>query len=331
MVSEKNEKEKLVIELRWDPLLEEWVMVSNIREARPWRPQSFCPFCPGAPEMGYGWKVKIVENKFPMLIENAPRVEPHWFYRKAEARGKCLVVVETPEHDLDDISDLDLDSIVLVIREVIRAMKEYMDKDWAKYFFWFRNKGEEIGVSLKHPHSQIYILPFIPVRVERELRSAKKYYDERRECLFCRIIQVEETDNERVVFRTTKWISFIPFYAHWPFEVHIYPRRHVQLLTELDNEEIRELALSIKRVLQGLKALFNKPVPYMMIFHQAPLRGSYPYYHLHVEIYGVYRPSGKLKYAAGMESGGGNFTYDSVPEKNAQKLRDAINSISSYK
>ena len=159
-------------------------------------------------------RIKIVENRFPMLVENPPPVEKHWFYRKAKATGKCLVVVETPQHSLDDINDLGVDDIVLVISEIAKTMAEYMDRDWAEYFLWFRNKGGEIGVSLSHPHSLIYILPFTPVKIEREMLNAEKHYLEKKECLFCRILGVEEADRDRVVFRTGSWTAFIPFYAH---------------------------------------------------------------------------------------------------------------------
>jgi len=149
-----------------------------------------------------------------MLVENPPPIEKHRFYRKAKATGKCLVVVETPQHSLDDINDLGVDDIVLVISEIAKTMAEYMDRDWAEYFLWFRNKGGEIGVSLSHPHSLIYILPFTPVKIEREMLNAEKHYLEKKECLFCRILGVEEADRDRVVFRTGSWTAFIPFYAH---------------------------------------------------------------------------------------------------------------------
>lgn len=318
------EDNKVVMELRWDPILREWVMVSNVREKRPWHPRSFCPFCPGSPEMGYGWRIKIVENRYPMLTENPPEIDKHWFYLKEKAYGKCLVVVETPSHNLDDLSDLGVEDIRLVIEKVIELFKKYRDENWCKYFLWFRNKGEEIGVSLKHPHSQIYILPFIPAKIGRELESSRQYFKEKNECLFCKIISVEEKDNVRIVYRTKHWLAFIPYYAHWPFEVHIYPLRHLQYIDQLNPDEISELASTLKIVLAGLKNILEKPMPYMMILHQAPVDKDYPYYHLHIEIYGVYRPSGKMKYAAGMEMGGGNFTYDSLPEENAKRLRTMI-------
>lgn len=315
---------KLVMELRWDPVLGEWVMVSNIREFRPWQPTDFCPFCPGTEETGSGWDILVLKNKYPMLMEDAPEPNKHWFYKKMASRGTCLVVVETPEHNLDDLSDLSVDRIKRVLEAIIEEHKKYSRKEWARYFFWFRNKGREIGVSLTHPHSQIYVLPFIPSRVERELANARRYYEEKGECLFCRIISVEEKDRVRIIYGNKDWVSFIPFYAHWPFEVHIYPRRHVRRLDELTSDEVYYLADALKRVLCGLKDLFDRPMPYMLVLHQAPYGDGYEYYHMHIEVYGVYRSSGKLKYAAGMETGGGNFTYDSVPEENASRLRRVV-------
>ncbi len=312
------------MELRYDPVLGEWVMVSGIREKRPWQPTTKCPFCPGNEETGTGWRVLVLDNKYPMLAEDPPMPRRHWFYRVEEARGKCLVVVETPIHDVDDLSDLGVEQVRLVIEKVVEEHRRYMEREWARYFIWFRNKGREIGVSLTHPHSQIYVLPFIPSKIERELSNSREYWRRNGECLFCRIIGVEERDADRIIYGNREWIAFLPFYAHWPFEVHIYPRRHLQWLHQLTREEIDGLADALVRVLCGLKHVLGKPMPYMMILHQAPLRGDYPYYHLHIEIYGAYRRSGRLKYAAGIEHGAGNFTYDSIPEENAHLLRRTL-------
>ncbi len=314
-----NKNNSVIQELRWDPLLEEWIMVSNLREQRPWRPSRGCPFCPGSPETGYGWEILVLNNKFPMLSENPPTPTKDPFYRTAPAKGRCLVLVETPEHNIDDLSDLSLDNIYNVFKKIKDLTKEFKKVRWAIYLFYFRNKGEEIGVSLTHPHSQIYVTPFVPSKVLRELNSSRKYFRSNKECLFCRIIKEEERSSTRVLLKTSLWIAFIPFFAHWPFEIHIYPLRHVQTFDELENDEIKDLSKILKLVLCSLKKTFERPMPYMLVLHQAPLKGSFSYYHLHFEIYGVYRVSGKLKYAAGMETGGGNFTYDSTPE-NATKI-----------
>lgn len=312
-------------ELRWDPILREWIMISSGRKTRPWQPQNFCPFCPGSPETGFGWDVLILENRYPMLSEESPEPDSHYFYRRGRAVGKCYVVVETPIHDLDDLSDLPLEHVEKIIKVVAEKMREDMKREYAKYFLWFRNKGREIGVSLDHPHSQIYLMPFTPSRIERELESSRDYWRDRGRCLFCDIIDVESREGIRVLMESRRYIVFMPFYSHWPFEAHIYPRRHVGLLTDLDDEEIRELALVLKRTLCGFKRLFkSKSSPYIMVLHQAPLKGEYEFYHMHIEIYGLLRDESKLKYAAGMEIGGGNFTYDSIPEENALMLKKAI-------
>ncbi|MCS7110716.1 MAG: galactose-1-phosphate uridylyltransferase [Ignisphaera sp.] len=315
---------KKVQELRWDPVLGEWVMVSNIRDLRPWQPQSFCPFCPGAPETGVGWDVLILKNRFPMLSEEPILPEKHEFYSTAPSYGKCYVVIETPKHDIDDISDLSTAEIYRVLESIKKKQEEEMVDPKVVYFLFFRNKGKEIGVSLTHPHSQIYVTPFIPSKILRELINSNKYYSKKRRCLFCDIINVERNGKERTVAITDHWIAFLPFYAHWPFEVHIYPLTHVQVLPQLNSEVIEDMARIVRKVLCGIKKVFEKPMPYMMTLHQAPLRGTYKFYHMHIEIYGIYRVVGKLKYAAGMETGGGNFTYDSTPEEAAHILRNII-------
>ncbi len=319
-----RDREKVFMELRWDPVQGEWIMVSNLRGYRPWQPETYCPFCPGAPETGYGWRALILENRFPMLIPEPPEPSRHSFYVTAKSVGRCYVVVESPIHSLDDLSDLPLDDVIYILDLVIEKQKEIEKESYATYFIWFRNKGKEIGVSLTHPHSQIYVTPFIPSKIERELKNAEEYWRKNNECLFCRILEVESSDKIRVVYSSDCWMGFIPFYAHWPFEVHIYPKRHVQLITQLTNNEVKDLAKVLKVVLCGLKILFSKPSPYIMVLHQAPLKGSYSYYHLHIEIYGMFRDENKIKYVAGIETGGGNFTYDSTPEDNALKLKEKI-------
>ncbi len=235
-------------------------------------------------------------------------------------------MLRPPEHNIDDISDLSIDQIEYVLNMIIDKVREESGRAYAHYFLWFRNKGREIGgVSLTHPHSQIYVLPFTPSRIERELNNAKEYFNNYGRCLFCDILSAELKDSVRLIYNNDYWVSFMPFYSHWPFEIHIYPRRHVQLITELTKDEVKDLAEILKVSLCGLKHIFNKSMPYILVLHQVPLRGGdYPYYHLHIEIYGILREEDKIKYAAGMETGGGNFTYDSVPEENAQRIRDSV-------
>ncbi len=316
---------KNISELRWDPLLGEWVLVSNLRTFRPWLPSTACPFCPGSPETGQGWKALILKNKFPMLSEEPPSPSRHVFYKTDLAEGACFVVVETPEHSLDDLSDLPINHITYVLELIKDKAIEASTRSYAKYFLWFRNKGVEIGVSLTHPHSQIYVTPFIPVKIEREIDNSRRYYERVGKCIHCEIISQELMEWVRVIYKDEGWVAFTPFYARWPFEVHIYPLRHVSLLTELNRSDLAGLSKALKTVLCGLKNVFKKkPMPYVFVLHQSPLNEALPYYHLHVEIYGMGMDEDKLKHAAGMELGGGNFTYDSTPELNALTLRKTV-------
>jgi len=313
------------MELRWDPTLCEWVMVSNVRESRPWRPAGGCPFCPGSPEVPEGVEAPVVlENRFPMLSPNPPEVEVGEYpLVRAPARGACYVIVETLEHDLPDISSLSVEDVARVIEEVGRLTLKARGEGYA-YLLWFRNRGEEVGVSLTHPHSQVYVTPFVPSRVAREDSSARRYFRRFGRCLFCDVLGAELREGSRVVWVGEHSAAFVPFYAHWPFETHIYVRRHAQYFSDLSRGEVEDLALTLKKVLAGLDRVFGRPMPYVLAAHQAPLRGDVRHYHLHIEVYGMLRVSGRLKYAAGMEQGGGNFTYDSTPEHVAEILRRAV-------
>jgi len=316
--------ERVVIEARWDPILGDWVLVSNVREFRPWRPRG-CPFCPGSPETGWGWRVLVIENAFPMLVPNPPTGPRSDFpFISVPGRGRCFVVVETPRHDVDDLSDLSASDLADVL-ETLQILFEELSKDPAiVYALWFRNKGEEVGVSLTHPHSQVYALPFIPNKVLREMRNCYRFWARSGRCLLCEVRDRELEAGERVVCRTRFFAAFVPFWAKWPFEIHVHPLRHLESLRYASREELEDLARCLRAVLQGLRRVFGKPMPYVAVLHEPPLRGSYPWFHTHLEIYGMYRVSGRLKYAGGSETGGGVFTYDSTPEVAAKMLRSAL-------
>ncbi|MFA4701564.1 galactose-1-phosphate uridylyltransferase [Pyrococcus kukulkanii] len=314
-------------ELRYNPILGQWIMVSAVRKKRPWRPKNFCPFCPGAEETGYGWEVLLLPNKFSVLSFDAPKPETKEFYKKARAIGQCSVIVETPEHDLKDLDELSLEQMVKVVKLWKEATQKLKDNPHISYVAIFRNKGEEIGVSLTHPHGQLYALPFIPLKARIKLSNAREYYNKSGECLFCRILE-EELKDGRVIYENESFVLFMPFFANWPYEIHIYPKRHIQWLTQLSEKESEDLA-DIVRVATGtLNALFDRQMPYVMNIYQAPVKGKYPFYHLHIEFYPLLRDRDKIKYAAGIEMGTWEFTYDGIPEENAKKLREACRRIS---
>ena len=316
----------VVRELRYNPLLGQWVMVSSVRMARPWRPLSTCPFCPGSGEIEFRGNVAVVPNKYPVLtLHGVPASLSSSFFKKSPALGACYVVVETPKHSINDLCELSHEEMHAVVKAWVRLTKELAATDKVNYIAIFRNKGEEVGVSLSHPHNQVYALPHIPLKVRIKLENARAYYMRSRECLFCKILREELREGLRIIYRNSSFTAFLPFYANWPYEVHIYPFRHVGLLTELSSSEV-DLLADVLRVVTGvLNTLFNKSMPYVMFIYQAPVKGSYEYFHLHVEFYPLLEAENKLKYAGGIELGTWDFTYDDIPEERAIELRRACN------
>ncbi|UNQ73230.1 galactose-1-phosphate uridylyltransferase [Infirmifilum sp. NZ] len=309
-------------ELRWNPLLGCWVIVSSRRAVRPWRAVEKCPFCPGAEETGYGWDVIVLDNKYPALKRDARKSrEGVDFYRVEEAYGAAKVVVETPEHT-GDLDTVPFSNLVKYVELLASLTEEECRDSRIEYVLPFRNKGEVIGVSLTHPHSQVYVLPFVPPRVKREYEMMRQHRAERGGCLICDILELERKEGARLVYENRAFTAFLPFFAMWPYEVHVYPRRHIESLTGLEPEEKALLADALKVVTAAYNALFGFSLPYMMVFHQKPCRG-YEGFHMHVEFYPVHRSADKLKYPAGIEWGGWVFTYDALPEEKAEELRRA--------
>ncbi len=221
--------------------------------------------------------------------------------------------------------------VVELWKEATRTLRENRH---IAYVAIFRNKGEEIGVSLHHPpHGQLYALPpFIPLKVRLKIENSRRHFKKHGECLFCRILE-EERKGGRVIYENDSFAVFLPFFASWPFELHVYPKRHVQYLTQLDGKESEDLADAVRATTATLNALFDTGgMPYTMMIFQAPFKGGrYPFYHLHIEFYPILRDANKVKFAAGIEMGTWEFTYDSVPEENAERLKEACGKIKEEK
>ena len=197
---------------------------------------------------------------------------------------------------------------------------------FVEYVFVFENKGEAIGVTLHHPHGQIYAYPFVPPRPKRELEAAREHREKTGDCLHCDILAGELDDDRRVVAEGEHFVAFVPFYAHFPYEAHVYARRCAPSLADLDAAERRDLAGVLKRLLIGYDTLFGFSLPYMMVMHQAPTDGGdhRGVAHFHIEFYPPNRTADKLKYLAGSETGAGAYVVDVLPEATAGTLREAI-------
>jgi UDPglucose--hexose-1-phosphate uridylyltransferase len=310
-----------VNELRWHPLLREWVVVAAHRQDRPQMPVDWCPFCPGSGRVPEAYEVYLYPNDFAAFRLDNPPFEPEGgLYRSTGARGATDVVLYHPNHTLAP-SELSLAHWRKIVDLWTYRLRELTRLPDIRYVYIFENTGEAIGVTMPHPHGQIYSFPFIPPLVQRELAAALDYHSEVTPCIYCDILDRELRDGERLVAKNESFVTFAPYFSRWPAELTIYSRRHFGTLLEQKDQEAADLAAMIKVVRMKYDRLFGFPMPLMMILRQSPATGSHPYFHFHVDFYPVQRSQHRLKYLAGVESGGGTFLNDTVPEERARELR----------
>jgi UDPglucose--hexose-1-phosphate uridylyltransferase len=324
-----------VNQLRWDPTLEEWVAYATHRQDRTFLPPAeYCPLCPTKPG-GFptevpreSYDIVIFENKFPSFAPDAPEPEEPGsaLTPTAPGRGVAEVVLYSDDHDatLAGMSEKRIRNLIEVWAD---RYEELGSLDYVDYVFIFENKGEAIGVTLHHPHGQIYAYPFVPPRPRKELEAARRYRDDSdHRCLHCDLLVGEHEDGRRVLAKGEHFTAFVPFYAHFPYEAHVYARRCAPSIADLATEERWELASVLKRLLMGYDRLFGFSLPYMMAMHQAPTDGGdhEGIAHFHIEFYPPNRTADKLKYLAGSETGAGAYIVDALPEETARTLREAV-------
>ena len=316
-------------ELRWNPQLKEWVIVATHRQDRTYKPPAkYCPLCPTQPGdfptevPAEDYEIVVFENKFPSLSQPPPPlgIEGSALYQTAPAEGACEVVLYSSNHQ-SSLAEESEEHIRNLIDVWTDRYIELGQKPGVQYVFIFENKGDAVGVTLSHPHGQIYAFPFIPPTLEKELQAALEHQTATGKCLYCDIMAEEKEDQVRIIAENGAFVAFVPFFARYPFEVHIYAKRHVTNLAELTAAEQEGLATVLKEVLVKYDSLFGFSLPYIMAIHQAPPKGDYPHYHFHIEFYPFNRTETKLKYLAGVESGAGTFITDLSPEDQAQRLR----------
>ncbi|MGD0325966.1 MAG: galactose-1-phosphate uridylyltransferase [Terriglobia bacterium] len=310
-------------ELRWNPAVREWVSTASHRQDRPQMPEDWCPFCPGSGRVPDNYDCYIYPNDFPAfsIPPPQPAIQGDDFYRVARSYGKCDVVLYSPDHHTS-LPQLSLDHIVKLVQIWRKRFAELKATAGIRYVLIFENKGAVIGVTMPHPHGQIYAFPFIPPRLKREIESARAHQRAKRRCLFCDILKKERGEGRRIVAENEAFTAFVPFYARWPYEVHIFCRRHLVALDAFRPSEERALAEILKWVTLKYDNLFQMSFPYMMVLHQAPTKGDFPYFHFHIEFYPPHRSKEKLKYLASVETSAGTFLNDSLAEEKAAELRD---------
>lgn len=272
------------------------------------------------------YEIVVFENKFPSFrsVPPDPTVEGTDITPVKPAQGICEVVLYTDEHHTT-FSHLPTRHITNLIEVWQDRYSELGSLDYIEYVLIFENKGDVVGVTLHHPHGQIYAFPFIPPIPETELKSAREYHKATGKCLFCDVLEQELSDGRRVIAENSAFVATVPFFARYPYEVHITSTIHKSSLIQLNSDETEELAEILKAVTSGYDHLFGFPFPYMMVMHQAPTgEGDWSCCHFHIEFYPPHRTATKIKYLGGCESGGGTFINDTLPEETAKELRRAI-------
>lgn len=319
-------------ELRWHPILEEWVITATHRQDRTFLPpDDYCPLCPTQPGAfpteipSEDYEIVTFLNKFPSLQHPAPEpaIEETELYKVRPADGVCEVVCYTPNHGgtLTDASLTEMRNLVEVWTD---RFQDLGSKDFLDYVLIFENKGKGIGVTLTHPHGQIYAFPFIPPKVQKELASAENYKARTGNCLFCDIIAEEYKDGRRIVAENDSFVAMIPFFARFPYEIYILSKSHHQTMLSFSDSERGDLANILKVVLAKYDNLWDMSLSYMMIMHQAPTDGrDHDSYHFHIEFHPPNRTQTKLKYLAGCETGAGTYINDTIAEEKAAELRAA--------
>jgi len=312
--------------LRWHAVLEQWIVFSTDRQNRPQMPANWCPFDPGSGKVPESYDVYLYPNDFPGF---APGADPFTAIDAPESfaengpRGSCDVVLYSPEHTLPP-SKLSVENWRKVADVWTSRTAQHAANPDIALVAVFENCGEAVGVTMPHPHGQIYALPFLGPTVEKEVESARKYGEAHNgACLFCHLLEEELKRQERIVAGNEHFAAFVPFAARFPAETAIYARRHCRTLLDLTNGELDSLAQIISVIRRKYDDLYGSLMPLMMAVKQAPLRQTHTPYHLHVQFLPLQRSATKLKYLATMETGYGVFLADTAPEEMAEHMRNA--------
>ena len=333
-------------ELRKDPIVGRWVIISTDRAKRPTdflrdgaqNKGGFCPFCygnegktppevlayrpnqnggPPAQRDTQGWTVRVVPNKFPALgIEGNLSRQADGMFHKMNGLGAHEVIIETPDHNatLEQLPEKRIEDVLWAFRDRVLDLKK--DKRF-KYILIFKNHGESAGASLEHSHSQLIALPILPKQVAEELEGAKQYYIYKERCVFCDIIRQEIDTGTRVVAENNDFLTIAPFAPRFPFETWILPKRHESAFENSSSGVYENLAKALKTLLNKADLVLDNPA-YNLVLHTSPLQDAQnDHYHWHIE----FMP--KLTKTAGFEWGTGFYINPTPPEEAARFLREA--------
>jgi len=327
-------------EERWHPLREEWVILAAHRQDRPWSGETVqraqenlpeyaadCYLCPGNSRVSRQVNPQypqtfVFDNDHPCVSEDSPHdvAKPNGIYRNRPAQGIARVVCYSPKHNLTlaELAPEEIENLLHVWQQQYRDLGSRPEID---HVLIFENKGEVVGVSNPHPHCQIYATNFVFKFIETEARASQYHREQTGRVLFQDILTAEREDGRRIIAENDSAIAFLPYFARYAYEVFVAPKETHPSLAALSDDEVRDFADVLKRVLIKFDNLWEMPFPYVMPLHQAPTGGGdYSSFHFHIEFNPPLRKPNLLKYLAGPEIGGGNFLSDTSPEEKAAEL-----------
>ena len=328
-------------ELRKDPVVGRWVIISSERGRRPsdfaiepvrarGGPCVFCPGSetrtppeilanrpPGSPANEPGWSLRVVPNKFPALrIEGELEPTGEGLYDRMSGVGAHEVVIETPDHAAS-LATLPTDAVAEVLLAYRERMVDLKKDPRFEYILVFKNHGAAAGATLEHSHSQLIALPIVPTSVLNEIEGCRAHYQQKERCIYCDILRQELSDADRIVAENPEFLCIAPFAPRFPFEMWILPKRHAGYFEECQKSQIEFLAPMLSESLRRMDKVLGRQ-PYNFVLHSSPLHeNTGAFYHWHVEIIP------KLTQVAGFEWGTGFYINPVSPEEAAKFLRNA--------
>ena len=318
-------------QMRLDPLIDEWVAINAHRQKRTYLPPSDkCPRCPATPDCAReipapDYAVVVFENQFPSFSDRVAPDEVDEITSMVPVRpgvGRCEVVCFTSDHNTS-FGALSPERVRTVIDALADRTTEMSALPGVAQVFPFENRGIEIGVTLSHPHGQIYAYPTVPPKTQAMLAASARHTARTGRNLYADVLAAEQQAEVRVIGGNEHWTAYVPAASRWPFEVHVAPHRQVADIPALNDAERDAFGPLYLDVLRRFDALFGKPMPYISGWHQAVVGEGRELGYLHLQLFSIRRAADKLKYLAGSESAMGAFVNDIVPETAAHMLRNA--------
>ncbi len=303
--------------MRWNPSRQEWVTYSAGRKNRTTFPKKeYCPLCPSidinnTTEIPFkNFEIAVFPNRWPSFNSISENLSVKHLETKP-SKGECEVIVYSSDHQ-STLAEMPIKRIELLINVWIDRYKFLYKKNNIKYVLPFENRGEECGVTLHHPHGQIYAFPFIPPVIKKEIKAFRK------ENFIINILH--KFGKKYFTYQNKHFIAAVPPFARYAYEIWIIPRKKIPGPWKLNSEEIEYFAKTIKKVVKGYDNFFGKRCPYIMGLHSSPDLED-KNFHFHVEFYPPLRHGNKPKVLAGSESMAGVFIMDVLPEDSARELR----------